>query len=146
MIAPDVTVAGNRFEDTLFGIYLKEAHGSVVRGNTISSKDLDVPRRGDPIRVWYSTDVLIEDNVVDKGRDVVLWYSERLTVRDNDVSNGRYGLHFMYCDDALIEDNRLLDNSVGAFLMYSRRLTMRAQHHRQQSRPQRLRHRPERYG
>jgi nitrous oxidase accessory protein len=31
----------------------------------------------------------------------------------------------MYCDDALIEQNRLLDNSVGAFLMYSRRMTMR---------------------
>ena len=40
------------------------------------------------------------------------------------MRNGRYGLHFMYCDDALITQNRLLDNSVGAFLMYSRRLHM----------------------
>ena len=125
VIAPDVIVENNRFVDTLFGIYLKEAHGGVVRGNTISSKELEVQRRGDPIRIWYSTDVLIEDNVVDKGRDVVLWYSERLTLRNNRVSNGRYGLHFMYCDDAVIEHNRLLDNSVGSFLMYSRRLTMR---------------------
>jgi nitrous oxidase accessory protein len=30
----------------------------------------------------------------------------------------------MYCDDALIEENRLLGNSVGAFLMYSRRMIM----------------------
>jgi nitrous oxidase accessory protein len=125
VITTDVTVENNRFEDTLFGIYFKEAHGSVVRGNTISSKELEVQRRGDPIRIWYSTDVLIEGNEVDKGRDVVLWYSERLTVRDNHVSNGRYGLHFMYCDDALIENNLLRDNSVGSFLMYSRRLTMR---------------------
>ena len=83
-----------------------------------------MPRRGDPIRVWYSDDVLIEGNVVNKGRDVVLWYSERLTVRGNEVSDGRYGLHFMYCDDALIEYNRLLNNSVGTFMMYSRRLTL----------------------
>lgn len=122
--ASNITVESNRFEETLFGIYLREANGSIVRDNLIMSKDLDVPRRGDGIRVWFSSDVLVEGNTVEKGRDVVLWYSERLTVRHNDVQNGRYGLHFMYCDDALIEDNRLLNNSVGAFLMYSRRLVM----------------------
>jgi nitrous oxidase accessory protein len=124
VVAPQVTVENNRFEDTLFGIYLKKAHNSVIRGNTVTSKDLEVQRRGDPIRAWYSTDVLIEDNVVDKGRDVVLWYSERLLLRNNTVTNGRYGLHFMYCDDATIENNRLMDNSVGTFLMYSRRVNM----------------------
>ncbi|NOZ28162.1 MAG: nitrous oxide reductase family maturation protein NosD [Chloroflexi bacterium] len=123
--APEVVVEGNRLEGTLFGIYLRKAVGSVIRGNTIYSKDLPLPRRGDPIRVWYSNDVRVEDNVVEQGRDVVLWYSERLTVRGNVIQGGRYGLHFMYCDDALIEGNRLSNNSVGAFLMYSRRLHLR---------------------
>jgi nitrous oxidase accessory protein len=122
--AVDGLVEGNRFQDTLFGIYLRQANDSIVRGNVISSKDLDVPRRGDPIRVWYSNDVLIEKNVIEKGRDVVLWYSERLTIRHNEVSDGRYGLHFMYCDDANVHHNRLLNNSVGAFMMYSRRVTL----------------------
>lgn len=123
--AEHVLVENNRFEDTLFGIYLQKAHYSVVRANIITSKDLEVQRRGDPIRLWYSTDVLVEDNSVDQGRDVVLWYSERLTIRNNTITNGRYGLHFMYCDDAIIENNRMLDNSVGTFLMYSRRVTLR---------------------
>ncbi len=122
--ADDIIIENNRLEETLFGIYLRDANGSIVRNNHVTSKDLDVPRRGDPIRVWFSSDVLIEDNVVERGRDVVLWYSERLTVRGNEISDGRYGLHFMYCDDALIEQNRLLNNSVGTFLMYSRRLIM----------------------
>lgn len=122
--AADTLIENNRFEETLFGIYLRHAHNSTIRNNVISSKDLDVPKRGDAIRVWYSNDVTIEDNVVDKGRDVVLWYSERLTVRNNEVSNGRYGLHFMYSDDATIENNRLLDNSVGIYMMYSRRLRL----------------------
>ncbi len=120
--APRMTIAGNRFEDTLFGIYLLEAPDSVIRDNIITSKPLDVPRRGDGIRIWASHGTLIENNQVTNGRDVVLWYSERLTLRHNDVSYGRYGLHFMYCDDALVSENRLLGNSVGAFLMYSRRL------------------------
>lgn len=126
VVAPRAVIENNRFEGTLFGIYLKESHNSIIRGNQISSKDLEVQRRGDAIRLWYSTDVLIEDNVVQKGRDVVLWYSERLLLRNNRISDGRYGLHFMYCDDARIESNLLIDNSVGAFLMYSRRVHMRS--------------------
>ncbi len=122
--APELLIQNNRLEETLFGIYLRQAHRSVLRDNVITSKDLDVPRRGDPIRVWYSNNVLIENNTVSRGRDVVLWYSEHLTVQNNQISEGRYGLHFMYCDDASIEGNRLVNNSVGAFLMYSRRMHM----------------------
>ncbi len=114
----------NRLEDVLFGIYLRKASNSIVRGNRIQGKELPIPRRGDAVRIWYSNDVRLEDNDVRLSRDVVLWYSERLTVAGNRVSEGRYGLHFMYCDDAAIEGNQLVDNSVGAFLMYSRRLRL----------------------
>lgn len=120
--AENTLIENNRFEDTLFGIYTRQAHNTIIHNNVISSKDLAPQRRGDPIRIWYSNGVILEDNKINKGRDVVLWYSENLTVRNNDVSNGRYGLHFMYCDDATIEYNRLYNNSVGMFLMYSRRV------------------------
>jgi nitrous oxidase accessory protein len=122
--APRATIENNRLEDTLFGIYLRQADGGMIRDNRITSKDLDVPRRGDPIRVWFSNNVTVQDNVISKGRDVVLWYSESITVKNNEITNGRYGLHFMYCDDAIIENNLLTDNSVGTFLMYSRRLQL----------------------
>ncbi len=123
--SPGSRISGNRFADVLFGIYLRQSSRSEIVDNVISSKRLDVPRRGDAVRVWYSDDVLIEGNRVSDSRDVVLWYSERLAVRRNQVAGGRYGLHFMYCDDAEIEENLLVDNSVGAFLMYSRRLRLR---------------------
>ncbi len=122
--APEVVVEGNRLEDTLFGVYVRRAPGVVVRRNWIESKPLDLPRRGDAIRVWYSDGVRLEENVVRDARDVVLWYSSGLVVRGNVVSGGRYGLHFMYCDDAEIAGNRLTGNSVGVFLMYSRRLRL----------------------
>ncbi|MGE0709931.1 MAG: nitrous oxide reductase family maturation protein NosD [Planctomycetota bacterium] len=120
--ARGVVIEGNRLTGTLFGIYLRKAPDSVLRRNVIRGKPFPVPRRGDAIRVWYSDGVRIEENDVLQGRDVVLWYSNHLAVRDNVVELGRYGLHFMYCDDADIQGNRLSDNSVGAFLMYSRRL------------------------
>lgn len=123
--APGVLVENNKLENVLFGIYANSAAGMTIRGNDITGQDLDIARRGDLIRVWDSDDVLIENNKTHNGRDAVLWYSERLTLRGNEFSHGRYGLHFMYCDDALIEGNRLTNNSVGAYLMYGRRMTLR---------------------
>ena len=124
-LAPNLTIENNRFEDTLFGIYLKEAPNSIVRGNTILSKDLPVQRRGDGIRAWYSANSTIEDNYVTGSRDLVIWFSPDSVVRRNTVEYGRYGLHFMFSDNQLLEDNILRHNSVGAFLMYGRGLTMR---------------------
>ncbi len=123
--SPRLVVENNRLENTLFGIYIKDSAESRIANNLIGAKELDVPARGDGIRVWYSQNTQVIGNRVDKGRDVVLWYNNGAVVRDNIITNGRYGLHFMYCDDNLVENNRLENNSVGAFLMYSRRLTLR---------------------
>lgn len=123
--AGHLTIENNRFEDTLFGIYLKEAPNSAVIGNEIFSKDLPQARRGDGIRIWYSDGSLVEDNYVHGSRDVVIWFSPNAVVRRNTVEGGRYGLHFMFSDNQLLEDNILRHNSVGVFLMYGRGLTMR---------------------
>ncbi|MDP3704176.1 MAG: nitrous oxide reductase family maturation protein NosD [Candidatus Omnitrophota bacterium] len=122
--AARVTVEGNRFEEVLFGVSLHHAPGSIVRGNTLRSQPLPVARRGDLIRVWYSDDVTIADNDIDGGRDLVLWFSQRIRVTGNRVRRSRYGLHFMYCNDAAVEANTLTDNSVGIYLMYSTRLRL----------------------
>ena len=123
--SPGLVVEYNRLENTLFGVYIKESAGSRIAYNQISSKDLAVPARGDGIRVWYSQDSEVIGNRVDRVRDVVLWYNNGSVIRDNVVTNGRYGLHFMYSDDNRVENNYIMRNSVGAFLMYSRRLTLR---------------------
>ncbi|MBZ0114058.1 MAG: nitrous oxide reductase family maturation protein NosD, partial [Thermoanaerobaculia bacterium] len=122
--AGNATIEGNRLEEVLFGVYLRKAHGSRIVDNEIRGMDLDLPRRGDAIRIWYSNGVDVVGNRVESSRDVVLWYSEDLEISNNRVRDGRYGLHFMYCDDAEIRGNSLIDNSVGAFLMYSRRLRL----------------------
>jgi nitrous oxidase accessory protein len=125
VLAPRARILENTLEDVLFGVYLKKAPESVIRGNVIGGKALDVARRGDGIRLWYSPGTIVEDNVVRDSRDVVMWFSAGVHVRRNRISHGRYGLHFMYSDDNVLEDNRLEYNSVGAFLMYSRNLVLR---------------------
>ncbi len=57
---PARCIENNVLENVLFGIYLKSAADSVIRGNTIGGKDLAVQRRGDGIRIWQSHRTLIE--------------------------------------------------------------------------------------
>ncbi len=123
-LSPRLQVVGNRFEDVLFGVFLRHAHGARVVDNQIGGKDLFIARRGDGIRIWQTEGALVEGNHVAHGRDSVFWFTDGVTVRDNHVEDGRYGLHFMYSDGAVVERNLLERNSVGAFLMYSTDLTM----------------------
>jgi nitrous oxidase accessory protein len=122
--AADAVIEGNRLEDVLFGVSLRESHRSVVRNNILRGKNLDIARRGDLIRLWWSHNVTVEGNELINGRDLVLWYSKELVIRKNHAHHGRYGIHFMYCDDAVVAENRFTDNSVGSFLMYSRRVRL----------------------
>jgi nitrous oxidase accessory protein len=118
--AEDVVVEGNRLSDVLFGIFVAQADRVLIRGNEITSKaEYNLGRQGDGIRLWYSQEAVIESNLVSDVRDLVLWYSKDVLVKDNLIQGGRYGLHLMYCDGARIENNRLYDNSVGIYTMYS---------------------------
>ncbi len=121
---PECLVESNRLEAVLFGVHLEHAPYTIVRNNQIRSHDLPVARRGDQIRVWYSHHSVIEGNQVEGGRDLVYWYSENITIRNNTVRNSRYGVHFMYCDQSLVEGNHLEGNSVAIYIMYSKRVRL----------------------
>jgi nitrous oxidase accessory protein len=117
-------IEDNEFDDVLYGISLKQAPDSLIRGNRVQGRDVHIARRGDGIRIWESHGTHILDNRVSGARDVVIWYSERLLIQGNRVRDGRYGLHYMYSHDSRIEDNRFDRNAVGIFMMYSRDLSI----------------------
>jgi nitrous oxidase accessory protein len=123
--SPRLTVQGNRFEDVLFGVFLRTSPDARVVDNVVGAKQFEPGRRGDGIRLWESPDSLVQGNTIVGGRDTVLWFSNGVQVRDNFVAEGRYGLHFMYSDGAVVEGNRLERNSVGLFSMYSNNLVLR---------------------
>lgn len=123
--APGLTVANCRIEKVLFGIYLRKAPHATLLRNTISGyESLDVPRRGDLVRAWYSRSLHMESNTLQWGRDVIVWFSDSSIVANNTVSGARYGVHFMYDNDCAATGNMLTDNAVGTYLMYSRRVTV----------------------
>jgi nitrous oxidase accessory protein len=121
-----IQVRGNRnviednvIENSLFGIDLGQSNENTIRRNTIGSKPLEMGVRGDGIRLWYSRENEIVDNVIRDVRDVVVWYSAENHIARNLVEGGRYALHFMYSKRNIVEDNRYSNNMVGVFLMYS---------------------------
>lgn len=121
-------VEDNRLEDVLFGIDLKNASDCVIRGNHIGAKALDIARRGDALRLFRSNNCVIEDNVVEDGRDALLWYSNHIVVKKNISRRNRYGFHMMYSNDVTLEDNVITDNSVGIYLMYGKTFRIAGNH------------------
>ena len=117
--APDSSIEDNQLDDVLFGIYLKNSPRGLLQHNAIKGKDLPPPDRGDGIRLWYSPETRILHNHINRSRDLVMWWSGKTLIKGNKVENGRYGLHYMYSNDNVFEDNIFSDNFVGGFLMYS---------------------------
>jgi nitrous oxidase accessory protein len=124
--ADSCVVSDNILEDVLFGIYLKDSHGSRVVGNSVVGKDRPLGMRGDGIRLWSSNDASVERNVVRRTRDVVVYFSHGLVFRENLVTDGRYGLHYMYSSNNLFERNEFARNDVAAFIMYSSDIVLRS--------------------
>lgn len=112
-------IKDNRIDDCLFGVDLQQSDHNIVRRNYISSKPVDLGVRGDAIRLWYSFNNQVTDNVIRDARDTVAWYSGDNIIARNDARGGRYSLHFMYSRKNLVEDNYYERNAVGIFLMYS---------------------------
>lgn len=126
VVADDVVVEGVAIVDGVYGILVERAARVTIRGNHVRG-DAQRPMgmRGDTIRLWETDDSVIEDNLVEDGRDMVVFYSSNNRILRNRVARGRYGTHFMYSDDNVVEDNRYVDGVVGVFVMYSRGVEVR---------------------
>ncbi len=112
-------IKDNVIDDCLFGIDLQQSNNNIVRRNRISSKNVELGVRGDSVRLWYSFNNKITDNIIRDSRDMVVWYSADNTIARNDSRGGRYSLHFMYSRFNDVDSNHYEHNSVGIFLMYS---------------------------
>lgn len=123
----DAVVEGVTIRNALFGILVEKVSRATIRGNLVQGTgDAALGLRGDTIRLWETQDSIVEGNLVRDGRDMVVWYSNRTRVLRNDVSGGRYGTHFMYSREQLVEGNRYAGNVVGVFVMYSHDVDLRS--------------------
>jgi len=118
-------ISDNVIDNSLFGVDLQQSENNIVRRNRISSKPFELGTRGDAIRLWYSFNNKVTDNIISDSRDTVVWYSANNTIARNTSYDSRYSLHFMYSRYNLVEGNRYYNNTVGVFLMYSDGVVLR---------------------
>jgi len=124
--ADGARVEGVHVRNALFGLLAEQVSEVVLRGNVIEgAPGKALGMRGDGIRLWEVRRSRVEDNVLRHSRDLVVWYSPGNRFAGNRIEHGRYGTHFMYSHDNVLEDNRYADNVVGVFAMYSRNLAIR---------------------
>lgn len=143
-------IARNRIHSSLHGVYVRGAEGVRITDNHIAGTqrvtqpvdpftagptpaegelcevDLDQNRRGNGIHVWNANGHLIAGNTIRDSRDGIYFsFVDRSSVRGNDIAGVRYGLHYMYSDENVFEDNVFRDNAAGAAIMSSKGIVLR---------------------
>lgn len=113
-------------EKLFFGIYLEKARDGKVFHNKIIGDAIEEYNSGNGIQLWYSKNILIEHNYVERVRDgIYLEFSDDCTIKNNvSANNLRYGLHFMFSNNDIYRDNTFESNGAGVAVMFSKKIKM----------------------
>ena len=122
-----VTIRDCRVRDALFGIYLREADDATIEHSAVTGiPDRPPGEVGSGIHVWNSQRFRLTNNEIVGTRDgMYIQSSSHGFVRGNRARDLRYGLHYMFSDDNVFEDNTFETGAAGVALMYSKRLVFR---------------------
>lgn len=112
----------NRFEHTLFGVYLQRASACLVRRNVLIGMAGSQTVTGNGLHAWASRDLVFEDNRITGHRDGIYFEFTYHSIARRNISehSRRYGLHFMFSDSCRYEDNVFRGNESGVAVMYAK--------------------------
>lgn len=113
-------------EKLFFGIYVEKSKNGKISNNKIIGDAKEEYNSGNGIQLWYSHNIDIENNIVQRVRDgIYLEFSDDCTIKNNVSShNVRYGLHFMFSNDDIYQDNLFEKNGAGVAVMFSKKIKM----------------------
>ncbi|MCF8274201.1 MAG: nitrous oxide reductase family maturation protein NosD [Flavobacteriaceae bacterium] len=113
-------------ERLFFGIYLEKSSYGKVYHNKIIGDAVEEYNSGNGIQLWYSNHIDIEHNYVEHVRDgIYLEFSDDCIIKNNvSANNLRYGLHFMFSNNDMYQDNTFENNGAGVAVMFSKKIKM----------------------
>ena len=113
-------------ENLFFGIYIEKSNYGKIYHNKIIGDAVEEYNSGNGIQLWYSNYIEIEHNFVEHVRDgIYLEFSDHCIIKNNvSEQNLRYGLHFMFSNDDLYQDNTFENNGAGVAVMFSKKIKM----------------------
>ncbi len=121
----NVTVSNNRLINNFFGIYVSDSRQVRITGNSATGNNHPTSS-GNGIHLWQCRDAVIARNRITRHRDGIYFeFVKKSLIRGNiSEKNIRYGLHFMFSDDDLYQQNTFRRNGSGVAVMYSKRIRM----------------------
>ncbi len=120
------TIAGNRIEDAVFGIYLANTTDCLVADNVLRGHATEEVTAGNGIHLWHAARIRIVNNRIGGHRDGIYFEFVRSSRIEGNVSEGniRYGLHFMFSDSCRYLRNTFAHNGAGVAVMYTHGMEM----------------------
>lgn len=121
-----VTITGNRFRDTFFGIHFSNSSASTIENNQLSATAVAEYEIGNGIHLWKCDRVTIHNNRIRGHRDGIYFEFVTNSFITNNVSeqNIRYGLHFMFSHNDEYRNNSFINNGAGVAVMYTKHVKM----------------------
>ncbi|MCH7523570.1 MAG: nitrous oxide reductase family maturation protein NosD [Bacteroidetes bacterium] len=113
-------------EKLFFGIYLEKARDGKILNNKIIGNAVIEHSSGNGIQLWYSKNIVIENNFIQQVRDgIYLEFSDNCIIKNNvSANNLRYGLHFMFSNHDDYINNTFENNGAGVAVMFSKHIKM----------------------
>lgn len=113
-------------EKLFFGIYLEKSNNGKVYHNKIIGDAVEEFNSGNGIQLWYSKNIIIEQNIIQRVRDgIYLEFANNCIIKNNEsLNNIRYGLHFMFSNNDIYENNLFENNGAGVAVMFSKQIKM----------------------
>ncbi|WP_186525853.1 nitrous oxide reductase family maturation protein NosD [Seonamhaeicola sediminis] len=113
-------------EKLFFGIYIEKSNYGKIFHNKVIGDAVEEYNSGNGIQLWYSNHIEVEHNHVQNVRDgIYLEFADNCSIKNNvSTNNLRYGLHFMFSNDDIYQDNTFENNGAGVAVMFSKKIKM----------------------
>ncbi len=121
-----VTISGNIFEDTFFGIYSLSCVNCLIENNKLTAIAVTEQQSGNGIHCWKSDSMRVIGNTVTGHRDGIYFefVTNSVIWRNISFKNMRYGLHFMFSHNDAYICNTFQNNGAGVSVMFTHGVKM----------------------
>ncbi len=122
----NVSIENCVLSNTFFGIYLSDSKKVTVKNCKSKGANYGNSDTGNAIHLWKCDSVTVTGNHVEGHRDGIYFeFAKHCLIQNNFCEkNFRYGLHFMFSDNDVYENNTFSNNGTGVAVMYSKGVHM----------------------
>lgn len=120
------TITNNEIYNCFFGVYLERASNGKIINNKISSTSINEASSGNAIHAWNCKNLVIKNNELTGHRDGIYFefVDSSLIEANHSENNLRYGLHFMFSNNDVYQNNVFSENGAGVAVMFSKKINM----------------------